>query len=594
VLASSAVQHIAVLLTSLALLCAAVSPASAAGKAALQLKLDSSEAVRGGATGLEVGVQIASGWHINAHQPNDPFLIATDLTFTLPPGVSTGTTRYPEPQLKSFAFAPGKKLLVHDGDIVIRSTVNVPADFVGSRIRIAASLRYQACNDSTCSPPSSAIAELLIPVSGVAPGASVASPPGTTAANTLDIGRWLEERGLVVTLLLVLLLGLGLNLTPCVYPLISVTLAYFGTRGGYSTGHIVIRALTYLLGITVSFSIVGVVASLSGGIFGAALQKPAVLAALAVMMIVLALGSFGVYQLRPPQWLMQLASASTHGAFGAFFLGLTMGVVAAPCIGPVVVGLLIFVGSRQSVLLGFELFFALGLGMGLPYVVLAMAAGSIKSLPRSGEWLVWVERLFGFLLLGLAGYFLTPLLPRSVGRLVLPVLLAVAGVYLGFVDRSGRGWPRFRALQHVVGLAAVILAIWGAAPPRAQSTIRWERFAPAAVAAARAASLPSVVDFVADWCIPCHEMDATTFVDPEVQLEAERFVMLRADMTTESEATTALTDQFQIQGVPTIVFLDAAGNEVDRLVGYVGADKVVERMRRIRTQSLRQDVERAA
>ncbi|HVM96623.1 MAG TPA: thioredoxin family protein, partial [Candidatus Acidoferrales bacterium] len=216
------------------------------------------------------------------------------------------------------------------------------------------------------------------------------------------------------------------------------------------------------------------------------------------------------------------------------------------------------------------------------YVVLATAAGSIKALPRSGAWLVWVERLFGFLLLGLAAHFLAPVLPRSVARLLLPTLIMAAGIYLGFIDRSGHGWPRFRMLQRVVGLAAVILAIWDAAPPRAQSLIRWEPFSEAAITTARTAQRPMIVDFVADWCIPCHEMESTTFVDPEVQSEVERFTSLRADMTAESDENSSLTERFQIQGVPTIILFDTRGKEIDRLVGFVDADQLLEHLRRVR------------
>ncbi|MBI3784778.1 MAG: thioredoxin family protein [Deltaproteobacteria bacterium] len=571
-----------VLLSIVALLFGVAGAAQAQGKASLTLQLAAPPAIRGAETGIEAQVQVAAGWHINAHQPNDPFLIPTELKLVVPPGISSGTTHYPPPQEKSFAFAPGKKLLVHEGKVVITTTLNVPSDFPGNKIRVEGNLRYQACNDTTCSPPANATAELLVSVSSADP-AALDDPPAAAAASLFDVGRRLKERGLAATLLLVALLGLGLNLTPCVYPLISVTLAYFGTRRGHhGRWHVGARALAYLSGIMVSFSIVGVVAALSGGIFGAALQKPIVLIGIAALMTAMALSSFGLFQLQPPPWLMRGVSGSTRGLFGTFFMGLTMGIVAAPCIGPVVVGLLLFVGARQDVYLGLELFLALGFGMGLPYVVLAMVAGSIKALPRSGAWLLWVERLFGFLLLGLAGYFLTPLLPRSAAHLILPALLAAAGVYLGFIDGSGRGWPRFRMLQRVVGLTALILAIWNAAPPRAESIIRWEPFSTAALATAQAAGHPMIIDFVADWCIPCHEMEATTFVDPDVQNEAARFATLRADMTAESDDNTVLTDKFQIQGVPTILLLDTAGNEIDRLVGYVGPAELLSRLRHVR------------
>ncbi len=565
--------------TLLGLLLWVASAVADGGKVSLRLELDRPEAVRGGQAGLEIFTEIARGWHINGPKPTEPFLIPTEVKLTLPPGISTDTLNYPRPDRKSFAFAPGKELLVYEGKVGITTALNVPADFVGSRVRVAAVIRYQACNDTTCLPPATAATEVVFRVSGAAAAPPAATEPAQPSAENLDIGAWIRERGLLVTLLLVTLLGLGLNLTPCVYPLISVTVAYFGRQGHHRAVRVAALAAIYVLGITVTFSAVGVAAALSGGIFGAALQQPAVLLFLAGVLVALALSAFGLYQLQPPAWVMQRVSGSTHGAFGALFMGLTMGIVAAPCIGPVALGLVLFVGAQQDVLLGFELFFALGVGLGLPYLGLAMAAGSIKALPRSGEWLVWVERFFGVMLLALAGYFVAPLLPKPVGRLLLPALIGAGGIYLGFIDRSGRGLRYFRAVQRVTGIAAITFAVWAAVPQRAESAIRWQPFDATSVAAARSAARPALVDFVADWCIPCHEMERTTYADPAVRLEAERFEMFKADITQETEDSAELVDRYEVRGVPTVIFFDSSGTEVRRLVGYVGSEEMLAAMR---------------
>lgn len=564
------------------LLAGAAHPTRADGnKVVLSLELDHPEVVRGGQTGLDIFAVIERGWHINGHKPEDAFLVPTEVKFTLPPGISTDTLNYPRPDRKTFAFAPDKQLLVYEGKVGITTALNVPADFAGTRVRIEAVMRYQACNDSTCLPPATATAELVVPVAAAA-APDVPTDTPKPSGSGLDVGAWIRTRGLIVTLLLVMLLGLGLNLTPCVYPLISVTVAYFGTQGHHHRVHVAAFAALYVLGITITFSAVGVVAALSGGVFGAALQKPAVVLFIAAVLVVLALSCFGVYQLQPPAWLMQRVSRSTHGAVGALFMGLTMGIVAAPCIGPVALGLVLFVGSQQNAWLGFQLFFALGLGMGFPYLGLALAAGSIKALPRSGEWLVWVERFFGVMLLGLAAYFVTPLLPKTMGRLLVPALVGLGGIYLGFIDRSGRGLRSFRAVKRLTGIAAVAIAVWAALPQRAESAIRWQPFDLRSVAAAQDAARPALVDFMAEWCIPCHEMERTTYVDPAVRREAARFEMFKADITQEGDDTSDLVDRYEVHGVPTVIFFDSAGAEVRRLVGYVGPAEMLGAMRAVR------------
>ncbi len=548
----------------------------------LQIAAESPELARGSATGLAVWADIGEGWHINSNAPDATFLVPTRLELAVPSGIGVSPVTYPAAHRQTFPFTRGQDLLVYEGKVSFTTVLTVPADFVGATARVAAVLRYQACSETTCLPPTTAKAEVRLPVHGSAAGAQ-ATGAAVRVGGGEQVGRWIAERGLPVTLLLVMLLGLGLNLTPCVYPLISVTIAFFGRQGRHRPWRVAALAVAYVLGITVSFSAVGVAAAMSGGLFGAALQNPLVLAFIAAVLVALALSSFGLYQLQPPPWVMRrVGGSSAHGVAGAVFMGLTMGLVAAPCVGPVVLGLLLFVGSRQSLVLGFQLFFALGLGMGLPYVALALVAGSLKALPRSGDWLVWVERAFGFLLLGLAAYFVRPLLPPQASSLLVPAVLFVAGIYLGFIDQSGHRWPRFRTLQRLVGAAAVLGAVWAATPPSAETTINWVTFDEAVLQAARESERPVVVEFVADWCLPCHEMDRTTFADASVQEEANRFTMMRIDLTHDSAETSALTARYQVQGVPTILFFDRTGAEARRLVGYVSAADMLSALQNVR------------
>jgi thioredoxin:protein disulfide reductase len=392
--------------------------------------------------------------------------------------------------------------------------------------------------------------------------------------------RAFAGHGYLVGFLVVLAGGLALNLTPCVYPLIGVTVAYFGTEGG-GPRRVIGLASLYVLGIALTFSGAGVAAALSGGLFGAALQSPWVLSAVAAMLLILAASSFGLFTLQPPQWILRRVGVARPGYAGSIIMGLGMGVVAAPCIGPIVLGLLLMVERTANPLFGFALFFTLALGMGIPYIGLALAAGHIRSLPRAGEWLAWVEQLFGFLLVGLALYFLDPLVPdRRLTRL-LPYLGAAAGLYLGFLARAGRTWRPFWLFRCVVGAAAAAVLIYlvgVARQPRAE--LGFQAYDAHLLERATATGKPVVIDFSADWCVPCREMERTTFTDPAVIQEASGFVRLRANMTAANAANQSLMKQFNVQGVPTVVFIDAAGQLRQRRVGYIGPAEFTRLLRK--------------
>ncbi len=520
---------------------------------------------------LEVvlAADIADGWHINSHQPKSSSLVPTTLAVTAPSGFEIGEIEYPAGEQREFRFAAGQKRDVYGARVRFRIPVTASTTLTPDGASFEAKLHYQACDDTRCLRPAEATRRFL-----VKRPADRETPPTAISGNAAPVAAWLTRYGLGWTLVLVFVMGLALNLTPCVYPLISVTIAYFGSQAQQRRSRAPWLAAAYALGIALTFSMLGVAAALSGGLFGGALRQPITLIFLAGVMVALALSSFGLYTLQPPPWILRKVGGAASGVVGALFMGLTMGVVAAPCVGPIVVGLLLVVGAKADVALGFLLFFVLALGLGAPYVALGAVAGSITRLPRSGAWLAWVERVFGFLLLGVALYFVSPLLPGRALAWLVAVLLAAAALTLGFYDTLAETTRGFALFRRVLGSLVLVAAAWIALRPSVPvaDPIAWRSFSPQALAQARLEGRPAVVDFRADWCLPCLEMEKTTFVSPAVTARAEGFAMLRADVTEVSKETEALLSTYGVLGVPTTLFFSSDGSEHQRMVGYVGAE----------------------
>ncbi len=557
----------------------------------VRLEKNKIEAESGKEFRVKLFVDIKSGWHINSNKPNDEFLIPTEISVK-EKNVKLLKVDFPKAENLNLSVSD-KPVSVFTGKFPIGLTLIIEKSFTADKLEIPVVFSYQGCNDQTCMPPADLTSNLSVSISGsqslnqptneikneivqskaeIKP--AVKNPETNTDTNS--IASAIEKSGLFLSLIFVFLGGLALNLTPCVYPLIPITIGYFGGQSEGRTSRLFLLGILYVLGMALTYSVIGVITSLSGAVFGTLLQNKFVIIGIALLFITLSLSQSGVYEFKlPDSWVMK-AGGARGGVFGAFFMGLTMGIVAAPCIGPFVLGLVTYVAAKADPFYGFLMFFVLAIGLGFPYLLLALFSGKIKNLPRAGFWMEGVKHIFGFLLLGMAFYFVDPILPKSVQGYSLPIFGVIAGSILTFVDKTANNVKGFRIFKIIFSVIVFAVSVYALIPAKKNSP-DWQTFSESKYEASLKNNERMIIDFYADWCIPCKELDAQTFSNEKVVKESQRFTCYKVDMTeTLSDATEKLRNRFKIVGMPTVLIVDSEGNEIERLTGFVNAEEFLK------------------
>ncbi|MGH8726934.1 MAG: protein-disulfide reductase DsbD [Burkholderiales bacterium] len=503
------------------------------------------------------------------------------------------------------------KVEIYRGELSFRLPLDRSKDAAQSAVL---SVTSQGCADAgVCYVPSTEKATLLLPASnadatGAEPRSKVDSPPPAPAGG--------DESGRIASFLSgnFFLLGLGffgiglaLAFTPCVFPMIPILSGIIAGQGSKLTRN---RAFglsaAYVLGMALTYALAGIAAGLSGAMLSAALQNAWVLGAFALIFVVLALSMFGFYELQMPAALQsKLSDASgriTGGFTGALIMGAFSAIIIGPCVTPALAGALLFISQSGDVARGGSALFAMALGMGAPLLAIGTSAGTL--LPKAGPWMDAVKKFFGVLLLGVAIWLISPVIPAVAHMLLWAALLTMSAVYLRALDplpNPAPGMAKFSKGVGVLALLAGVALLVGAlsggrdvlqplsalrSGTREQAShLNFERVKNVAELDSRIAAATGrfvMLDFYADWCVACKEMERFTFSDPRVQASLRDVVLLQADVTANSAEDAALLKRFQLFGPPGIIFYDPRGREVThRVIGYEPPQKFLQSLARV-------------
>ncbi|MEA3278322.1 MAG: protein-disulfide reductase DsbD [Pseudomonadota bacterium] len=538
--------------------------------------------------------------------------------------VALGTYELPEADIKPDTVRPDGSI----GDIAVyHQRIDLPVPLLrgtSEPANITLVAKYQGCAErGICYPPITQRVSLALPaapevtaIAATAPSSGaeppVAAPPEDQPVSESDqIAAVLAGGSLWAVVALFFGFGLLLALTPCVFPMIPILSGIIAGQGpNITTRKAFVLSLVYVLAMALTYALVGVLAGLGGANLQAAFQNPWILGAFALVFVALALSMFGFYELQLPSGLQtrltQISNRQQGGTLaGVAIMGVLSALIVGPCVAPPLAGALIFIGQTGDGWLGFSALFALGLGMGAPLIAVGTSAG--KLLPRAGAWMDAVKAVFGVALLAVAIVLLERVLPPAFAMLLWAALLICSAVYMGALRQlppEASGWSKLWKGLGVILLVYGVLMLVGAAAggkdtvqplrglglgggvveqhsafKRIKSVDDLDR----ELAAASTAGKPVMLDFYADWCVSCKEMERYTFSDPAVISEMNRFVLLQADVTANDEQDKALMqDRFGIPGPPALLFFGVSGEELRgfRVVGFKPAAEFADHLRR--------------
>lgn len=494
----------------------------------------------------------------------------------------------PQGHRKKDPFGPGEIEIYDTGSWPFGITLTQST----ASAEVMVELGYQGCSTLTCFMPDTYT--FGWPIRGA-----------KTTATSMDFGRTIRERGLLFAMLMAFFGGLLVSLTPCVYPMIPITLSIIGSRDENRTfGRGFVLSVSYVAGLSLTYALLGLAVASFGAHLRGFIQNVWFQGAMAAVFALLALSMFDVFMLQVPEAVRnRLAGFKSGGFAGVFLTGMVSGLMASPCVAAPLAGILAFIASTGSALFGFLLLLSFAWGMGLLLIALGTFSGVINSLPRSGEWMNRVKEFYGFLLFGAALYFVRPLVGAPWGDLGVSLLLAAFAGFLGLFTAPTPDAPLGERVRKSIAVVALVVACafavssvsrWGglgfpsAGADRAtghatamnpgSSFPRWHSNLQDALSEAKKYRRPVFVDFRADWCAICRELEENVFQDREVVQRLAKYVLVRIDATGNEREAAELLTRYRVIGLPTLIHLRPDGSEREdlRIVGDIQASALVE------------------
>ena len=480
---------------------------------------------------------------------------------------------------------------------------------------------YQGCSEQgLCYPPITKALQLSLPdaktglrtppVAAEAPPPSAFTPlPAAPATETSQIASLFQGGSFWLIVSFFFGAGLLLAFTPCVFPMIPILSGIIVGRGHKIThAHAFILSLAYVLGMAITYAAAGIAAGFSGNLISNALQTPWVLGSFSAIFVLLSLSMFGFYELQLPTALQSKLTDTSNRLHsghlsGVFAMGALSAIIMGPCVAAPLAGALLYIGQTHDAVLGGVALFALALGMGAPLLLIGSSAGVL--LPKAGAWMEAVKRFFGVVMLALAIWIIQPLLPIGVQMLLWSALLIFSGIYLRALDSLPRNASRWLMLLKGIGLLTLLLGVAyligavsgardilrplgaiGKAGTELPATLQFSRVKDVADIEQRVAQARGqivMLDFYADWCTSCKEMERFTFSNAAVQAKLKPVLLLQVDVTAFSESDKEMLQRYEVFGPPVTLFFDAKGKELRdfRVTGYQDATQFLQSLKNV-------------